>query len=871
VTERPSVDDLFERLMSADDGPTPRLLEELCAAHPEAAAELRALVARWGGMAGALHGEFAGTLQAEEVERIPRDPDTERYELLAELGRGGMGIVHRARDRRLLREVALKVLRVEDGQATHTLPARKLARFLEEARVAGRLGHPGIAPVHELGRDAQGRVFFTMPLVEGEDFERVLERVRAREPGWSTTRALGVLLRVAEAVAFAHSRGVLHRDLKPANVMVGRYGETYVMDWGLARVRADSAAGNLDGPANLTLEGDVMGTPAYMPPEQAQGHMHELDARADVYALGAMLYHLLALRMPYAEVGERPSAREVLERVRVRPPEPLSFLQPAPPAELVAICERAMQRDPAARYAGMEALAEDLRAFLEGRVVSAYESGPWAEWKKWVLRNKRVAALALLALGLGITGLVAVLVVQTIARAKVESLSDHQLLTELEQEAQALWPAVPATVPAIDDWLRRAKELESRLADHEARLADMDARAAGAREREREPDAAAGLRAEHPWSFDDPTARWQHDKLIELVHGLRAFVAADGGANRLVEVGRRRESAATIEERSVTGPAARAAWERARSEIAADPRYGGLVLAPQLGLFPLGRDPHSGLHEFAHLESGSIPARNSLGYLDYAPECGIVLVLIPAQRFRMGAFPPQEFHASGEVNLDPDAESTEAPPHDVELAAYFVSKYELTRPQWTRLSRQDPRFPRARRPDPEFLTPEDKLLVLPNADLLPVEALSWRDANEVLGWHGLGLPTEAQWECAARAGTHTPWWGGSTLEGLRFAEHLKGYGPRHPVGAWQPNPFGLYDTCGNLSEWCSDRIMDEDYANPVEPDTGRRLHTERGSTLIFRGGNSLLEPKYARSSMRFYALPDQRVDFLGVRPARAVQ
>jgi formylglycine-generating enzyme required for sulfatase activity len=294
------------------------------------------------------------------------------------------------------------------------------------------------------------------------------------------------------------------------------------------------------------------------------------------------------------------------------------------------------------------------------------------------------------------------------------------------------------------------------------------------------------------------------------------------------------------------------------------------VLAPQLGLFPIGHDPHSGLHEFAHVDSGTIPARNSLGYLDYAPECGIVLVLIPAQRFRMGAISPWEFHAIGEVNLDPDAESTEAPPHDVELAAYFVSKYELTRPQWTRLSQQDRRFPQARRPDPEFLTPEDKLLLLPYVDLLPMEAVSWRDASEVLRWYGLGLPTEAQWECAARAGTQTRWWGGNSLEALRLAEHLKGYGPRHPVGAWQPNPFGLYDTCGNLSEWCSDRIMDEDYANPVEPDTGKRLYTERGSTLIFRGGNSLLEPKYARVSMRFYALPDQRVDFLGVRPARAV-
>lgn len=879
MTERVDVDELFERLMSAESGPTPRLLDELCAAHPEQAAELRELVARWGGLAGALHGEFAGLAQAEELERIPRDAERDRYELLAELGRGGMGVVHRARDKRLLREVALKVLRVEDGAPGATLPARKLARFLEEARVASRLGHPGIAPVHELGRDEQGRVYFTMPLVEGEDFERVLERLRAREPNWNATRALGVLQRVAEAVAFAHSRGVLHRDLKPANVMVGRFGETYVMDWGLARVREPRATPqDLSVGAHLTLEGDVMGTPAYMSPEQAAGKLAELDARADVYALGAMLYHLLALRMPYARDGERPSARDVLERVRAGPPAPLSRLRPAPPAELVAICERAMARAPEQRYATMEALASDLRAFLEGRVVAAYESGPWAEWKKWVLRNKRVAALAALALGVALAGLVAVLVVQTIARAKVESLSDHQLLSELELEAQALWPAVPARLPALDDWLRRAREVGARLALHEQRLTELDARAAALGERER--DASAAFRAEHLWTFDDATARWQHDKLVELVHGLRTFVARDGVANRLAEVEARRANAATIEERSTSGPAARAAWEKARSEIAADPRYGGLVLGPQLGLFPIGRDPQSGLYEFAHVDSGAIPRRNALGLLDYAPDSAIVLVLIPGVRFAMGAVTPAAWtpdpcREPGAFNVDPEAAANERPVHEIELAPYFIAKYELTRVQWARLAAGDPRFQQVRTIDSAAAAAASLPIEL--VPLMPIEAPSWTDADTVLRNHGLALPSEAQWECAARAGASTPWWWGvQPLEELRPVERLKDprepiYESRSPVGAWQPNPYGLYDIGGNVAEWCADRYDKNDYALPVEPVTGRRSGTAASPMCVFRGGSSILEPRYARSSMRFNALADQRVDFLGVRAARLLE
>ncbi|HZL99380.1 MAG TPA: serine/threonine-protein kinase, partial [Planctomycetota bacterium] len=156
-----------------------------------------------------------------------------RYRLDGTVGRGGMGAVHLAWDHNLRRHLAMKVVHAEPGSGAGQA---LLARFLEEALVTGQLDHPGIVPVHELGVDEKGDAYFTMKLVKGKSFQRILELVAAGEEGWTLTRAVGVLRRVCEAVAYAHSKGVVHRDIKPANVLVGRYGETYLMDWGLARV-----------------------------------------------------------------------------------------------------------------------------------------------------------------------------------------------------------------------------------------------------------------------------------------------------------------------------------------------------------------------------------------------------------------------------------------------------------------------------------------------------------------------------------------------------------------------------------------------------------------------------------------------------------
>jgi serine/threonine-protein kinase len=276
--------------------------------------------------------------------------DLGRYVDLGLIGTGAMGEVRRVRDPSLGRVMAMKIMRPEVA-----LTQAALERFTEEAQATAQLQHPGIVPVHELGRLPDGRVYFTMNEVRGTTL---------RDAHLPLRRAVHVLHRVSEAVAYAHACGVVHRDLKPDNVMLGDFGEVLVLDWGLAKVRAgDVVTVRSDGGAFQTGLGQVAGTPAYMAPEQAYGAIDRISPRSDVYALGAMLYEMLAGRPPYAGTD----GWEVLEAVRAGPPPPLRTAgSAAVPAELATVCARAMARAPEDRHAHAGALATDLGAWLEG-------------------------------------------------------------------------------------------------------------------------------------------------------------------------------------------------------------------------------------------------------------------------------------------------------------------------------------------------------------------------------------------------------------------------------------------------------------------------------------------------------------------------
>ncbi len=421
----------------------------------------------------------AASASARVMERLAaRGPLSTRYRLDGEIARGGMGAILEVFDEDLRRKLAMKVVLESEREPSpedSSKPTR-LARFLEEAQITGQLDHPGIVPVHELGVDARGQAYFTMRLVRGRDLAHIFELADRAAEGWTLARTVNVLLKVCEAMAYAHSKGVVHRDLKPANVMVGQFGEVYVMDWGLARVRSDEAprerskdsdertkvatdrresSSGDSGSTLLTLDGEVLGTPSYMPPEQARGRLEEIDERSDIYAVGAMLYRLLAQRAPYDEPGQKRTAVEVLEALRAGPPTALEQRAPNAPLELIAVCSKAMARKRSERYATMLLLAEDLRAWLEGRVVAAYEAGAWAEARKWIRRNRALSAAAAAAVLALIGGLSASLWLGARAQRNAVLAEERRVAAEANAKEAAFQARVAEEVNSFlnDDLL----------------------------------------------------------------------------------------------------------------------------------------------------------------------------------------------------------------------------------------------------------------------------------------------------------------------------------------------------------------------------------------------------------------------------------
>ncbi|MFO1032198.1 MAG: SUMF1/EgtB/PvdO family nonheme iron enzyme [Planctomycetota bacterium] len=440
-------------------------------------------------------GDQVHSTQTDELlRRLARSPrlDLERYAIEGEIDRGGMGAILRTHDRQLNRRLAMKVLLEREpprDELERQLAHQLLGRFLEEAQVTSQLDHPGVVPVHELGLDQHGKVYFTMRLVKGRTAREVFVESHGGSADWPLTRALEIILRVCDTMSFAHDKGVLHRDLKPDNVMVGKFGEVYVMDWGLAKVRGqddrrdlriqpeaaslhsrvDSArqrdAERDERSSVVSMDGQKLGTPSYMPPEQARSE--ELDERADVYAIGAMLYHLLTGRAPYTAPGVKKPAYRILEDVAEGPPKAIEELQKGVPAELVAIVGKAMARERDGRYPTTAALAADLRAFLAMHAVSAYRTGALVELQLWVKRNKPLAASLLAAVLILVVGVV---VSTTLA-------NQNAVLAQQKTELAAAETKAKEDALAQKQRADEAAAANERLAQEKGALAESEGRA----------------------------------------------------------------------------------------------------------------------------------------------------------------------------------------------------------------------------------------------------------------------------------------------------------------------------------------------------------------------------------------------------------
>ncbi|MCK6489672.1 MAG: SUMF1/EgtB/PvdO family nonheme iron enzyme [Planctomycetes bacterium] len=329
--------------------------------------------------------------------------DAGRFSIKRKLAAGGMGAVLEIADRDFGRNTAMKVIKPEARNHPDAL-----VRFLAEARVTAQLEHPNIVPIHDLGAMGDGTLFFTMKFIRGRSFGQVVKALKEGDAAvraeWNETALLMGFLKVLDGVGFAHAQQVVHRDIKPDNIMIGAHGEVLVVDWGIAKMLDQSAQRQVDAElvkqaktlvqaadwqeqddGSLTMDGQAMGTPMYMPPEQARGDLAAIDGRSDIYALGATLYELITLKRSV----EANNLQALLNKVMVGDIIPVTTAKPDIDPDLAAIITKAMRREPADRYQTCGAMAADIRSLLAGQAVAARQRSLAEALRAWVAAHRR--------------------------------------------------------------------------------------------------------------------------------------------------------------------------------------------------------------------------------------------------------------------------------------------------------------------------------------------------------------------------------------------------------------------------------------------------------------------------------------------------
>jgi eukaryotic-like serine/threonine-protein kinase len=394
---------------------------------------------------GALDPTDVTTDNPQSIRLVPENSGVRRFHVLRPLARGGLGEVFVARDQELQREVALKLI-----QGRHASDPGSRTRFQFEAEITGRLEHPGVIPVYGLGVDERGRAYYAMRFVRGESLKESIERFHredgptreAGERSLAFRELLGRFVDVCNTMAYAHGRGILHRDLKPANVMLGPYGETLVVDWGLAKV-----AGRPDGepsPADASLEllragagastepGSWLGTPAYMSPEQAAGRIDQIGPASDVYSLGATLYNLLTGKTAF----DGTDVLALLGKIRTGDFPPPRSVDPTIDPALESVCLKAMALTPGDRFASCRALADDLERWAADEPVSCWREPLGRRARRWAQRNRTAVTAAAAALVASVVGLSALAAEQARSNAALTD-ANGKTRKALEETRQA--------------------------------------------------------------------------------------------------------------------------------------------------------------------------------------------------------------------------------------------------------------------------------------------------------------------------------------------------------------------------------------------------------------------------------------------------
>ena len=827
-----------------------------------------------------------GVQQAKELPTIGK---IGRFELKRELGQGAYGKVYRALDPMLDREVALKAPKFGNDP-------RKRERFLREAKTAAQLRHPNIVAVHEVGRDGE-LDYIVSEYVAGKPLSDVLDT------GKPDTRQVARWVRdLADALAYAHSKGILHRDVKPANAMVDEAGRVQLMDFGLAkRVEQDST---------MTAEGSVLGTPAYMAPEQARGDQQAIGPASDQYSLGVMLFEALTGKRPF----EGPPHAVIAQVLTQAAPLP-SSLEPSVPPELEAIIQKAMAKSPGERYADCGELARALDTWLgdsasqsltspeavsllqaiaadpgtarteySRKTTSSFERKP--KWPAWTQSNWKWAAGASVGFAL------LILVVAQWVRVRDKDGNSVAEVKIPEGGSVEVGPGKPGnqgqalTGDFDDDWVDRVlnanasefKEVFPRLAQHPA--ASFSALLAEWNKKP-EPDWS-----EYPTDFDwmTPDSPTERDRLASRqANAAMALVLlgkSDQIWHRMKHAPDPRLQTYMIGRFCRCGVPAKLLIDRMSNEPDESARQ-ALILAlaeytrEELesvnidslqaslpSIYENAREPGLAMaawwamnrwgfqKELTEVDERLAKQPRSPGRPWIENSIGMKLVLIQPGQFLMG--PPE---------LENPAEVDEKPQHHVRITTpFYLGIHEVTQAHWEKMMQSKPWTAKKNtREGPDYIA----------------TCVNWEDAQEfckrLSEQEGMAyrLPTEAEWEYACRAGTVTKYSFGNDESLLgeyawycnnATAEGITTWA--HRAGQKRPNPWGLCDMYGNVWEWCSDWNVWDYYAkSPIENPTGPAT----GSVRVVRGGSWYDPAGRCRSACRGKCGPLLRFGSTGFR------